>query len=388
MSAEELASSQRADGETIEPGDTRLELFFDLVFVFAFTQITGFIATHLSWFGVLQGAVLLAALWWAWASYSWLTSAIPAEDVILARLIILSAMAMMLIASLAVPDAFGEYGVLFGVAYFIVRFLHVALYLLATRDTPQTRQAILRLSPGFLGGPALLVVAGFLDGPAKGVFWAAALLLDYGAPLVHGVEDFHIQAVHFAERHGSVIIIALGESITAIGAAAELHLEAVVILGALLAITLSAALGWAYFDYVALAAERKLDAAQGHELAGLARDSYSYLHLPMVAGIILVALGIEEALPHVEDPLGTIPALALCGGTTLYLLGLNAFRLRNTGTVSIPRLVAAALCCALVPMAVVASALATLAIFATLLSGLVAYETVHPNKLRRKVREQ
>jgi low temperature requirement protein LtrA len=385
MSAAGSASSQQGNEDSIESGATPLELFFDLVFVFAFTQVTGFLSDHLTWTGVLQGAALLAAMWWAWVCYSWLTNAVPAEEAISARLVILSAMAAMLIVSLAVPDAFGDSGVLFGIAYFVVRLLHVVLYALATGRTPETRRAVLRLAPGLLGGPALLIVAGFLDGLAQGVVWAVALAIDYGVALVRGVGGFHVQAGHFVERHGLIIIIALGESIVAIGAAG-LKLDAGIVLATFFAVMLSAALWWAYFDYVVLAAERRLVSAQGRERARLARDSYSYLHLTLVAGIIFVALGFKKTLAHVEDPLEMIPAVALCGGAALYLLGHNAFRLRDTGTVSLARFVVAALSCALIPVAMSAPALVTLAILAVLLAALVAFETVRSREFRDKLR--
>ena len=186
MSATESGSSQQQNEDTIEQGATPLELFFDLVFVFAFTQVTSFLSDHLTWTGMLQGTALLAALWWAWVCYSWLTNAVPAEEAISARLVILSAMAAMLVVSLAVPDAFGDNGVLFGIAYFVVRLLHVVLYALATGHTPEMRQAVLRLAPGLLGGPALLIVAGFLDSLAQGALWAGALAIDYSVPLVRG----------------------------------------------------------------------------------------------------------------------------------------------------------------------------------------------------------
>jgi low temperature requirement protein LtrA len=385
MSTAGSASSQQGNEDSIESGATPLELFFDLVFVFAFTQVTGFLSDHLTWTGVLQGAALLAAMWWAWVCYSWLTNAVPAEEAISARLVILSAMAAMLIVSLAVPDAFGDSGVLFGIAYFVVRLLHVVLYALATGRTPETRRAVLRLAPGLLGGPALLIVAGFLDGLAQGVVWAVALAIDYGVALVRGVGGFHVQAGHFVERHGLIIIIALGESIVAIGAAG-LKLDAGIVLATFFAVMLSAALWWAYFDYVVLAAERRLVSAQGRERARLARDSYSYLHLTLVAGIIFVALGFKKTLAHVEDPLEMIPAVALCGGAALYLLGHNAFRLRDTGTVSLARFVVAALSCALIPVAMSAPALVTLAILAVLLAALVAFETVRSREFRDKLR--
>ena len=384
------AGAARADtegGDSNEHRVTPLELFFDLVFVFALTQVTGFLADHLTWVGMLQGAALLVVLWWAWGCYSWLTNAVPAEEVIPARLVILAAMAAMLVASLAVPDAFGEYGVLFGAAYFVVRLLHVVLSVLATGSTPETQRAFFRLAPGFLAAPALLVAAGFADGLAQGALWAAAIAVDLAVSFVRGVSGFGVHADHFVERHGLIVIIALGESIVAVGVGASgLEIGTGIVIATVLGVALAAALWWAYFDLVMLVAGRRLSAAKGAERARLARDSYSYLHLPMVAGIIFVALGIKQTLAHVGDPLGTIPAVALCGGVALYLLGHNAFRLRDAGSVSVPRLVVTLLCLALVPLAVSVPALVTLAVLAGLLCALAAFETLRSREFRRELR--
>lgn len=335
-----------------------------------------------------RGAAVLAALWWAWVCYSWLTNAVPAEDRTPARLVLFSAMAAMLVAGLAVPGAFGETGVLFGACYLAVRLLHVALYAVAAgAEDSDTRRAVLRLVPGFLIGPALLVVAGFLDGFLQAAFWAAALGIDYGVALVRGVSGLRVHAGHFVERHGLVIIIALGESVVAIGVgAAGLELGAGVVMAAVLGVVVAAGLWWAYFDYVALAAERNLAAARGPRRAALARDSYSYLHLPMVAGVILVALGVKTTLAHVGDPLAPVPAVALCGGVALYLLGHNAFRLRDVGTVSVPRLLAAAASLALVPLALLVPSLLSLGAVALVLVTLAAYETARERELRRRLR--
>ena len=366
---------------------TPLELFFDLVFVFALTQVTGFLVDHLTWLGMLQAAALLTVLWSSWASYSWLTNAASAEEAIPARLLIFCAMAAMFVVSLAVPGAFGHYGVLFGSAYFVVQLLHQLLYALATGSDPEQHQAVLRLAPGLMVGPALLIVAGFLDGFAQGALWAVALAVSYGVAFVRSVSGFRVHAGHFAERHGLVVIIALGESIVAIGVGASgVALGAEVLVAAVLGILLAAALWWAYFDLAMLTAERRLSAAQAEERVRLARDSYSYLHLPMVAGIIFAALGIEQTLAHVGDPLGTIPAVALCGGVAFYLLGHNAFRLRDEGSVSVPRLVVMILCLALIPVAVSAPSLVTLAILALVLCGLAAFETATSREFRRQLR--
>lgn len=367
---------------------TPLELFFDLVFVFAFAQVTALLADDPTWTGLLRGAAVLAALWWAWVCYSWLTNAVPAEERTPARLVLFAAMAAMLVAALAVPGAFGGAGVLFGVCYLVVRLLHVALYALAAGpEDPDTRRAVWRLGPGFLIGPALLVVAGFFDGHLQAALWAAALGIDYAVSLVRGVSGLRVRAGHFVERHGLVIIIALGESVVAVGiGAAGLELGAGVALAAVLGVVVAAGLWWAYFDLVALAAERNLVRAHGHERARRARDSYSYLHLPMVAGVILVALGVKKTVAHVGDPLATVPAVALCGGVALYLLGHNAFRLRDAGSFSVPRLVAAVASVALVPLAVLLPALLSLAGVAVVLVALAAYETMRERELRRKLR--
>ena len=379
-----LKDERTGSGEEVTP----LELFFDLFFVFAMTQVSSYLGHHLTWFGIIRGIALLAVLWWAWVTYSWLTNAVPAEEALPARLVVLAAMAAMLVVALAVPDAFGDDGVLFGLAYFIVRVLHVVLYALAT--DPETRTAIIRLAPGFLLGPALLVPAGFLDGPIQGAVWLAAIALDYGTPLVRGVSGFTIQASHFVERHQLILIIALGESLVAIGIgvnSADLPLTPTVVFAALSGILLVIALWWLYFDYVVLAAERRLAAATGTARATLGRDSYSYLHLPMVAGIIFVALGIEQTLAHVDDTLGVIPAITLGGGGALYLIGHNLFRLRDTGTISYPRVVVAGGACLVVPLATRVSALLALTVLSVLFVGLASFETAR-SELRQAIRKR
>jgi low temperature requirement protein LtrA len=298
-------------------------------------------------------------------------------------------MAAMLVASLAVPDAFGEYGVIFGLAYFVVRLLHVILFVLASGVPPEAIRAMLRLAPGFLGAPLLLIPAGFADGLVQGVLWATALGIDLSVSLIGGVGGFRVHAGHFAERFALIIIIALGESIVAIGVGAlGLALGAEVVLASVLGVALAAALWWAYFDLFVLVAERRLFAAKGEERARLARDAYPYLHLPMVAGIIFVALGVKQTMAHVGDPLGIVPAVALCGGVALYLLGHNAFRLREVGRVSVARLVVTVLCCALLPVAVSVPSLITLLILAGLLCALVAFETMRSREFRRELRAQ
>jgi len=369
-----------------EPRVTVLELFFDLVFVFALTQVTLLLAEDVSWANLARGVLVLAALWWAWVGYAWLTNEVPTDEDV-PRLMLFTAMGAMLVASLAVPDAFGDDALVFGVAYFAVRAIQVGLFLIASRGDPEVHAAFARLAPFLLFSSALLVGAAFLDGVPQGAVWALALLLDFGSPLLAGNEGYRISAGHFAERHGLIMIIALGESIVAIGVgAAGLDVDAGVVVAALLALAVVAAMWWAYFDVVAIAAERRLTRATGGERSRLARDAYSYLHFPMVAGIVLFALGVKKTIAHVGDPLHGVGAVALYGGVALYLLAHVAFRLRNMRTLNRQRLVTAAVVVALLPVAATAPALAALGLLAALCVALIAYEALRFAEARRRLR--
>jgi low temperature requirement protein LtrA len=364
---------------------TPLELFFDLVFVFGLTQVTALMSENPSWEGLAQGILVLAALWWAWGAYAWLTNTIDAEED-MARLAMFVSMAAMLVAALAVPDAFGDDGVLFGCAYFVVRIMHIVVYAEATDDVG-VHQAAMRLARTAIPGPALLIIAGFLDGPAQAGLWIVALTIDFGGPYVFGVRGFTVSPAHFAERFELVVIIALGESIVAIGAGiGGLELDAGLVTAAVLGITIAAALWWAYFDVVTLVAKRHFREARGHAQVRMARDSYSYIHLPIVAGIVLVALGVKKTLADVEEPLATVPAVALFGGLALYLLGHIAFRLRNVHTLNRQRLVTAIVLLALIPLATEIDALAALAVSVGLCASLVAYEAIRFSEARARVR--
>jgi low temperature requirement protein LtrA len=364
---------------------TPLELFFDLVFVFAITQITGLMAAHPTWRGLLHGLLVLVVLWQAWVAYAWLTNSID-PDAGVARVTVLAAMAAMLVVSLAVPEAFGDNALLFAIAYLLVRVLHVVLYLAQARDAG-VHAAIARLSRTLFIGPAILIAAALAGGALRDALWAVAVLLDVGGVFLSGLEGWTVAPGHFAERHGLVIIIALGESIVAIGAGTG-HLDAGVVAAAIVGLVVVFALWWAYFDVVAVVAERRLRRATGVERARLARDSYSYLHLPMVGGIVLLALGVKTTLHAVEDPLKPVAAVALCGGVALYLLGHIAFRLRNVHSLNRQRLFVAAVCLALIVPARSVPALLTMTILAVLLAGLILYEAIHFAEARARIRTQ
>jgi low temperature requirement protein LtrA len=368
---------------------TPLELFFDLVFVLAITQCTALMAARPTWEGIAQGVLVLGMLWWAWVGYAWLTSVVDPEEGGV-RLAIFVAMAALLVAALCVPRAFGSTGLEFACAYATVRVAHIALFNVASRDDPQLRRSV---TTGLVGstaiGATLLVTASFTDGALQIGLWAAALALDMSGPLFFGVEGWRLVPGHFAERHGLIVLIALGESIVAIGVGADHSVDAGVVAAAVLGTIVAAGVWWTYFDVVAIVAARRLArAAPGRDQNAFARDSYSFLHLPMIVGIVLVALGMKKTLAHVEDPLKVVPCFALLGGVAIYLLAHVGFRYRGAHTLSRRRLVVAILVLALIPAGIELPALATLGIVAALLVCLIAYETHSYGDARNRIRHE
>ena len=303
------------------------------------------------------------------------------------RLVMLASMAAMFGVALAVPGAFGDDAVLFGVAYFLVRLLHLVLSLIVSRDDPDRRGAILRFAPTALIGASLLVLAGFLEGEVRVVVWMVALAIDYLGPVVIGVGGgWRVAPEHFAERHGLIVLIALGESIIAIGVGAGLELEVGVLAAAALGIVVVSAFWWLYFDVAALIARRRLVQATGLALHRLALHAYSYLHLPMIAGVVLFALGLKATVDHVDDALATVPAVALCGGAALYLLGHVAFLYRMTGRIFRRRTIGVVVLLALIPVAVEIPALVALALVSAVCTFVVAYEVLRHREHRVQVR--
>ena len=377
---------EREYEQTDEHEVTPLELFFDLVLVFAITQVTSLLVDEPTWGGVLRGMLVLAALWWAWNGYAWLTSTMDVDEGGV-RLAMLASMGTMLGVALAVPGAFGDDAVLFGVAYLFVRLLHLVLSLIVSRDDPNRRSAILRFAPTALIGASLLMIAGFLDGDARIAVWVVALGVDYLGPSLIGLgRGWRIAPEHFAERFGLIILIALGESIIAIGVGAGFELGRGVLAASALGIVVISALWWLYFDVAAIFARRRLIGASGLEQARIARDAYAYLHLPMVGGIVLFAFGLETTLHHVDEALATMPAFALCGGAALYLLAHIAFLFRTTGRIFRRRTVGALVLVALVPAAVAIPALAALALVSAVCALVVAYEVIRYRADRFRVR--
>jgi low temperature requirement protein LtrA len=377
-------SAVMREGERVTP----LELFFDLVFVVALTQCTTLIARTPTWEGLLKGLLVLGVLWWSWVGYAWLTSVVDPEEGAV-RLVMFAAMTAFLVAALCVPGAFGAEALLFACAYAAVRAAHIVLFMLASREDTALRRSVIGLAASTAVGVGLLFVAAFTSRALQLGLWGLALALDMGGPFLFGADGWKLVPGHFAERHGAIVIIALGESIVAIGVGARAVLGAGVVLAAVLGMVVAAALWWVYFDVTAIIAARRLaKAAEGRERNEIARDSYSYLHFPMVAGIALIAVGIKRTLVHLDDPLKVVPATALLGGAALYLLAHVAFRLRNMHTLSARRLVCALVLLALLPAGAVLPALLTLGMLAALLAALIAYEALRYADLRERVRHQ
>jgi low temperature requirement protein LtrA len=353
-----------------------LELFFDLVFVLAITQCTALMVKSAdSWAALPKAMLVLALLWWAWTGYAWLTSVVDPEEGAV-RIALIAAMAALLLAALALPGAFGDDGMEFALAYAAVRAAHIALFVLASRDDPGLRRSVLGLAGAAALGGALLVAGALLDTGPRIALWTLALALDMGEPYVASAAAWRLVPQHFAERHGLIVIVALGESIVALGVGADVGLTAGVGAAAVLGIVLVSELWWIYFDIVAIANVRRLvNAPPGRERNEMARDVYSYLHFPLVAGIIIAAFGLHETLAHVDEPLHDVPAFALLGGVAIYLLGHVALRLRGAHSINWRRLVLAGLLLALYPVALEVSSLTTLAIITALLAGLIVLET-------------
>lgn len=365
---------------------TKFELFFDLVFVFAFTQVTGLMAHEHSFLGVLQGMIILGLLWWSWVSFAWLANQTRADEGIV-RFGLSAVMVAVFIAALSIPEAFhdiegGLHGPLvLAVAYTTVRILHLSLYAYAAGEDKPLRRQVIKMTGAMVVGSALILLGVALGGPAQTWLWLAGMTIDTAITYItsrHGSWRVH-SAAHWTERFGLVIILALGESIVAIGVGASQEPVSIpVLVGAFAGVALSIGLWWLYFDVTAIAAEHRFASLRGAARAALAVDAYTYLHLVLVAGIVLTALGIEDALAHVGEVegFGMVGAFALFGGLALYLLGNASFWRRVGGGWKKWRLGTAALFLALVPAGAHFPPLVALMTGALVTAALVAVESL------------
>ncbi|OLF10059.1 low temperature requirement protein A [Actinophytocola xinjiangensis] len=380
---------------------TTLELFFDLVFVFALTQVTALLAEDVTGRGLVRGLLLISVVWWCWVGYSWLTNVVKADEGA-TRVTLLVGMAAMFLLALAIPESFVDLPgglpgpVVFAFSYLVLRAAHLALFWVISREDRGLRRQVAMFAPTMIGGTVLLLFAAETSGEAQLLFWVAAVLADYGGTMIIGARGWRLgSARHFAERHGLIVIVALGESIVAIGVGVtHLPISWPIVLAATLGLAVSASLWWSYFDTSALAAEHALSRARGHHRVAMARAAFTYLHLPMMAGIVLLALGLKKVLAYVgggghhtlADPLHGVPLLAMYGGPALYLVAHVAFAYRCYRDVRVVRLVAAAVLLALVPLVWHLPALASLAVLSAALVALNVFESLRWRAARDEIR--
>jgi low temperature requirement protein LtrA len=360
---------QQQDNSYDQRSQGNLELFFDLVFVYAMSQVSELVLTDPTWRGLAHAVLALLAVWWAWVGYTWLTNTFETRSAA-HQATFIAAMAAMLVAASALPNAFGAGALVFGVALLVVRLIHAAKFLaLSSHDSGDMRTAVRRIVPAFVAAPALIVVAAFVHPPARELLWILAACIDYGAPMIHGMAGFPVAPRYFVQRHGSIVIIALGEVIAQLGAAGtqEVYRPAV-ILSLVLGVLIAATLWWTYFG-LTTGAVRRLAQAWGTERANLARDAYSYLHLLPVAGTIAFAVGARASIDRFDGPLPPVPALALTGGVALFYLGDVAYRWRDHHQLTVDRLIAGLTCLTVFPAALAEPAILTMVVLTVI--GLV-----------------
>jgi low temperature requirement protein LtrA len=366
---------------------TPRELFFDLVFVFAFTQVATLLANDPTFAGIGRGVLVLGALWWAWAAYAWLTNNVDPEEGLVGAALLVALIAMF-VAALVVPGVFDDEGVLFGAAFFLVCTMHVALYALAGRGNRDLLGAVLRLAPSTLLGATLILVAGFTDG-ARTWLWLAALAVTYVGAALSGLAGWYVHPSHFAERYGLVLIIALGEAFISIGIGATgIGIGLGEVVAAILGLLVATSFWLAYFDFFSIRGERILRDRQGAERVEFARDVYTYAHFPLIVGIVLFAFAMKDIVGHVGEELDSVAAFALCGGSALYLLTFSAIRTRIERRVRLSRgrFLAALVLLLVLPLATEVPALAALALVSAVWLALHTYELVWWREARSESR--
>jgi len=310
----------------IEPGVrvSTLELFFDLVFVFTVTQLTAVLAGHLTVPGVLRVLLMLGVILWMYGGYAWLTNAVAPTDE-WRRALLFVGMAGFLMIALAVPGAFGPDGWAFGIGYFVVNLVHSGLFIKA--GGRGAVRAMSLLGPLNLLSAGLVLAGGFLPGGWREAAWIAALAVQIASPYINRPDGFNISAAHFVERHGLVVIIALGESVVAVGAgAAGLELTPGLIGVAIVGLGIAYCLWWVYFGGDEDRAEEALSQVPVQRRARVAMAAYGYAHYPILLGVVVLAAGVKKSIGHAFEPLHLPVALALGGGVALFLVGDVLFR--------------------------------------------------------------
>jgi len=366
---------------------TSLELFYDLVFVFAITQVSHLLLDHLTWQGAGRAAFVLLVVWWSWNYTTWVTNELDPDSAVV-RLLLIGLMLASLLMAIAIPDAFGDKSLLFAGSYVTIQVgRHAFLTFVAAEPGTIERRRAGRILSWFCAAGVLWIAGALAEGALRTVLWLSALALDYGAPLVTfwipglprlGLDAWHVGTEHFAERFQLFIIIALGESIVITGATtSDLELTPARVTAFALAFLAAAAVWWLYFNLVASIAQRRLAEAANRTM--LARDAYTYLHVVIVAGILLSAVGDELVIAHPTSELSDAELAAVVSGPALYLLAHVALRLRIAGTLSPRRLTGAFACLAVGLVGTFSPALVVQALlFAVLVAVVLADHFARP----------
>lgn len=371
-----MASADQVRGGTGRSATT-LELFFDLVYVFAITQVVGLVHADPTLGGLAQGALLLAILWWTWSIYTWTTNW-SGTDTDGVKLFLLTAMGATLVMAAAVPEAFGERSELFGVTLFAVRALVAALYWFESKNYEVQRAAFFTFFPLSFGAALIYLIGGFLDGGWVVVAFAVGAALDIISALNAGKGVWAVDGPHFAERNGLFVIIALGESVVGVGfVVADVPLDTIHVTPLVVAFAGVAALWWAYFDRAAPAAEQHFGRLSGQAPGRFARDAYTLIHYPLVVGIVFFAVALEEVVAHPEESLTVEARFALAGGAALVLLSVAAMTYRAIRRLTPERVIVAALLLLLVFLGGV-SALTFAVVTVALTVGALAVERARP----------
>ena len=311
-----------------------IELFFDLVFVFTITQLTSLLVADPTGTGVARVALIFGNVWWMYGGYAWLTNAVPPRAAVL-KLLMLVGMAGFLLVALAIPEAFGDSGVAFGIGYLVVTLVHAGLFLRSSEESAV--RAIFRLGPYNTITAALLLIAGFTAGRAQWALWTAAFVLHWTSPAITAVGGFRIRAAHFVERHGLIVLIALGESVVAVGVGVQgRDLTAGLALTSILGLALAAAMWWRYFDGDDARSERALDDAPASRNPWLALFAFGYAFLGVIGGIIVVAAGVKQSVLAYGTPATAATAWFLAAGAAVYVAALASVRVvLRTGPVAL-----------------------------------------------------
>jgi low temperature requirement protein LtrA len=358
------------------------ELFFDLVFVYAITQVTTLLLADASVEGFLRAALILFLIYWAWGGYAWMTNAIDIGSTGV-RLAFLAGTVVSFLMALAVPDAFGDQGSWFAVPFFVVRSLMIGLYVWGLRADPAHQAAIKQLAPWFLLAPAVVLLGGFLSEEVRPWVWTVAVAIDVAGALSVGRAGFRVSPSHFAERYALFVIIALGESVVAIGAGATgLERDLTFGVAVLVAFAGTAVLWWAYFDFAALGMDRSLHRTRTEKRGPIARDVFSFFHYPIVFGIILYAVAAKKTLSHPAEPLSDAGRAALALGIAMFLLGFVLGRFRAIRRLAWERLVGIAAVAAIVLVLDGVDAVVLLAVVVGILALVTVTESARLREFR------